>query len=209
MRSRTLSLLLLGALAAATTLASLGCSQTPPPPTVDNSAVEETKSAEATVGSEAMISVKDLKAKLEGSGLTVKSEGTDRSGLFIPAEYEPLVADGAFIQVYRFKSAGEARGAARTVDAGGYVLAPTPDQLVNVNWTGWPAFFRSGDLVVIFVTEKGAANAARDKRVYAALIDALGYPFIGGNTPPPAAHGSAATSTPSATGSATGTGTGD
>ncbi len=116
------------------------------------------------------------------------------------------------MQTYRFKSRGEAKGAAGTVEAGGYVLGATPDQRVNVNWTGWPAFFRSGDLVVIFVTDKGTAKAARDKRVYSALKGIFGEPFMGGNTPPPSAHTTAtpaATGTAPATGSAPATGTGD
>ena len=114
-----------------------------------------------------------LAEKLKASGVKVVQVPTKQSGLFIPAKYLPLDGDGAFVQTYRFKSAKEAKGAAGTVDADGYVLGATPERSINVNWTGWPAFFRSGDLVVIFVTEKGKANAARDKRVYSALKSVL------------------------------------
>lgn len=211
MRSRTLSILATTVALGSILMMATGCSQAPPPPTVDNTNAKPAKSAEATLGIDATVTIDKLTKKLEKSGLTVVSVPTKRSGLFLPAKYIPLTVDGAFLQAYKFKSVGEAKGAAATVDAGGYVLGATPDMLINVNWTGWPAFFRSGDLVVIFVTEKGKTNAARDKRVYEALKSALGDPFIGGNTPPPAAHGggsSAATRTPSATGSAPATGTG-
>lgn len=210
MRSRTLALLATAS-ALCSALMVTGCSQTPPPPTVDNTNVEASKSAETTLGIEATITVSQLITKLESAGLKVVQVPTKRSGLFIPATYLPLTVDGAFVQTYRFKNRGEAKGAAGTVDAGGYVLGATPDQLVNVNWTGWPAFFRSGNLVVIFVTEKGSAHAARDKRVYNVLKLLLGGPFMGGNTPPPSAHTSgtpAATGTPSATGLAPPTGAG-
>jgi hypothetical protein len=210
MRSRTLAAMAI-TFALGTSLMVAGCSQSPPPPTVDNTDVKPPKSVAATLGIETTITVSQLSKKLEADGLKVARVPTKQSGLFIPAKYLPLTADGAFVQTYRFKSTGEAKGAAGTVEAGGYVLGATPDMRVNVNWTGWPAFFRSGDLVVIFVTEKGKADAARDKRVYEALKSVLGAPFMGGNTPPPSAHTSgtpAATRTPSATGSAPATGSG-
>ena len=105
--------------------------------------------------------------------------------------------DGAFLQTYRFKSAAKPRGRRAPSRPTATFSAPRPTQSVNVNWTGWPAFFRSGDLVVIFVTEKEGENAARDKRVYAALKGVFGEPFIGGDTPPASLHTSA---TPTATG---------
>jgi hypothetical protein len=111
---------------------------------------------------------------------------TTQSGLFLPAKYSPMTVDGAFLQAYRFGNVKEAKGAAGTVDAGGFILGSTPDQLINVNWTGWPAFFRSGDVIAIFVTEKGKdAHTARDKRVFEALKGILGNPFMGGQLPPP------------------------
>lgn len=205
MRSRTLGALAL-LLALSCLVVSTGCSQSaPPPPTVDNTGVEATKSVDATLGVDTVISVKKLTTALKAQGLDVAEVPTDRSGLFIPAKYVPMTADGAFLQLYKFESAGEAKGAAGTVDAGGFVMGATPDTLVNVNWTGWPAFFRSGDLIVIFVTEKGKKNAARDLRVYKALNKAMGAPFMGGNTPPPSAH-TGGTPAASATLAATSTG---
>ncbi len=211
MRSRTIAIAAV-VLALCSALMIAGCGQAPPPPTVDNTLVEEPKSVEATLGIETTVTVGQLTKQLEAAGLKVEEIPTDQSGLFIPAAYLPLDVDGAFLQTYRFKSATEAKGAAATVEADGYVLGATPDQSVNVNWTGWPAFFRSGDLVVIFVSEKGTENAARDKRVYAALTEVFGEPFIGGNTQPASLHTSAtpaATGTVPATGSAPATGTGD
>jgi hypothetical protein len=205
MRSRTIAVAAV-VLAFCSALMVAGCSQTPPPPTVDNTNVEPPKSVEATLGVETTITVGQLTKTLKAAGLKVVEIPTKESGLFLPAEYHPLEVDGAFLQTYRFKSRGEAKGAARTVEADGYVLGATPDQRVNVNWTGWPAFFRSGDLVVIFVTDKGTAQAARDKRVFAALKGVFGEPFMGGNTPPPSQHASA---TPAATVSAPATSTGD
>ncbi|NTU71480.1 MAG: hypothetical protein HGB10_06640 [Coriobacteriia bacterium] len=216
MNSRTLALVALLAALAAGILAS-GCSQgTPPPPSVDNTKSEATASVAATLGVDTMMTVADFKKKLSAEGVKVKEEPTDRSGLFIPATYIPMTVDGAFLQVYRFKSGPEANAAARTVDAGGYILGATPEQRINVNWTGWPAFFRQGDLVVIFVTEKGDKYAKRDKAVYTALKKVLGAPFMGGNTPPASHSGASSTTSGSAaasgsvgsTGSAVATGSG-
>lgn len=211
MRSRTIATAAI-ALAFCSALMIAGCSQTPPPPTVDNTLVEEPKSVETTLGIETTVTVGQLTRQLEAAGLKVEKIPTEQSGLFLPATYLPLDVDGAFLQTYRFKSAAEAKGAAGTVEADGYVLGATPEQSVNVNWTGWPAFFRSGDMVVIFVTEKEGENAARDKRVYAALKGVFGEPFIGGDTPPASLHTSAtptATGTVPSTGSAPATGSGD
>jgi hypothetical protein len=186
MKSRSLAVMaILFALASAVVIA--GCSQgTPPPPTVDNTNKKPAASVEQTLGVETTITVPQLRGALAAQGLKVKAEALNKSGLFLPAKFYPTTADGAFIQVYKFKNAKEAKGAAGTVEAGGFVLGATPDTLVNVNWTGWPAFFRSGDVIVIFVTEKGkGAHVARDTKVFKALQKTLGAPFMGGQTPPP------------------------
>ena len=204
MRSRTPVLLAITfALGAALTVS--GCSTPLPPPTVDNTKAQPQKSVEPTLGLDAVITVDELSQRLQSQGLKTTKARVKGSGLFLPATYQPLNVDGTFVQVYRFKSVGEARGAAATVDQGGFILGATPDQLVNVNWSGWPAFFRRGDLIVIFVTEKGSKNAARDKSVYGALKGILGNPFTGGNTPLPSTHTSGS---PAATGSVPASGAG-
>ena len=166
-------------------LFAVGCEKTPPPPTVDNTNVEATASVTATLGIEAMITVEELAEKAEEQGLSVAMAPTKKSGVFLPAEYSPMRMDEALVQVYRFKNPREANWAAATVDMDGFVLDAAPDRPVTVNWTGWPAFFRSGDLIVIFVTEKGkGAHIKRDKRVFEALKIILGEPFTGGQSSP-------------------------
>lgn len=204
MRSRTPVLVAI-VLALVSVVMVTGCSNAPPPPTVDNTNAQPPKSTDTTLGIETALTVAQLTQQLESTGLKAVKAPTKGAGLFIPAKYQPLTVDGAFVQTYRFDKVSEAKGAAGTVDQDGFVLGATPDQLVNVNWTGWPAFFRSGDLVVIFVTEKGSKHYARDKRVYQALKGILGNPFMGGNTPLPSAHTSGS---PAATGSVPATGSG-
>ncbi len=204
MKSRSLALVAV-VLAALASFAIAGCSdlnRTPPPPTVDNThAPEATASIEATLGVETPITVAQLRARLAKLGHKATPLGLNKSGLFLPARYYPFDIDGAFAQFYVFKSAGEAKGAAKTVDAGGFVIGATPQTLVNVNWTGWPAFFRSGDMIVIFVTEKGPkAHKVRDAKIFSVLNSIFGPPFIGGRTAPKSVvptSSPAATSTPS------------
>jgi hypothetical protein len=164
---------------------------------VDNSNLPAASST-ATFGVETPITLDQLKARLVKLGNTVKVLSKNKSGLFLPAKYYPVNIDGAFAQIYVFTSAEQAQGAAATVDSDGFVVGVTPTQLVNVNWTGWPAFFRSGDMIAVFVTEKGPnAHVARDKRVFSALKSIFGPPFIGGQTAP----ASLATGTPVPSGS--------
>jgi hypothetical protein len=167
-------------------LLSSGCSQNPPPPTVDNTVPKP--SVEPTLGVETTITVAQLGKKLQAQGLKVTVDTTKKSGLFLPAKYGPMTVDGAFVQTYRFISRGEAKAAAKTVTEGGFVLDAAPGQPIIVNWTGWPAFFRSGDLIVVFSTAKDKnAQVARDKRVFEALQTILGGPFSGGQSVTPEA----------------------
>lgn len=183
------------AVALAFAVTAVGCSKPVPPPTVDNTnVVESTSSVEATLGIETTITVGQLKKKLTAAGLKVKSINIHKGGLFLPAKFNPISVDEMFVQTYRFKNKREAKGAAGTVEADGYILGATPTQPINVNWTGRPAFFRSGDLIVIFVSEK--VTSAKGTRVFKALKAILGEPFMGGIEPLPSTHpGSTAPST--------------
>ena len=158
-----------------------GCSRTTiPSPTINGAAVEASEAAAAVRGIDTPLAVTDLVAKLNAAGLKTTRPGSSQSGLFLPAKYEPIMVAASFVQTYRFKSAGEARGAASTVDTDGAVLGATPDQLVNVHWTGQPAFFRSGPLIVIFVSGKPPAKSlARDTRIFNELKTIMGKPFAG------------------------------
>ena len=162
-------------------LVTSGCSQAPlPPPTVNGAAIEASAAAAAIRGSETPLTVTELVSKLKAEGFNTKRLATTTSGLFLPAKYEPITVDKSFVQTYYFKNAVEAQGAASTVDTDGAVLGATPDQLINVHWSGQSAFFRSGRLVVIFVSQKPAAtHLARDTRVYSAFKAIMGKPFAG------------------------------
>ena len=188
-------------------LMAAGCSKPVPPPTVDNTnVVESTSSVDATLGIEATLTVGQLTKRLRASGHKVKAIDVHKGGVFLPAKFNPISVDGLFVQTYRFKNKREAKGAAGTVEADGYILGATPNQPINVSWTGRPAFFRSGDLIVIFVSEKN--GSARGQRVFKALKTILGDPFMGGIEPLPSKHpGSTppATATPPATTSVTST----
>jgi len=191
MRSRSFALAAV-LLALGISASLLGCSKAAlPTPTINNSGTAETTStaststASATLGKEATITVTELASKLRAEGLKVSVVRHDKSGVFKPATLQVLNVDGSNVQTYRFKDAKQGLGAARTVENDGFVLGYTPSQYVTVNWAGWPAFFRSGNLIVIFITGKDAkADVARDKRVFDALVSVFGPPFIGGQTAP-------------------------
>lgn len=206
MGSRTLAAVVI-AVAFGSVLMVTGCTEPVPPPTVDNTnVVESTSSVDATLGIEATLTVGQLTKRLKTAGFKVKAINVHKGGLFLPAKFNPISVDGLFVQTYRFKNKREAKGAAGTVEADGYVLGATPSQPINVSWTGRPAFFRSGDLIVIFVSEKN--GSARGQRVFKALKAILGDPFMGGIEPLPSKHpGSTppATGTPPATTSVTST----
>ena len=181
MGSRFLAVAAVALAVCSAAIVTSGCSQSsPPPPTVNGATIEASAAAAAVRGIETPLTVGGLVKKLEAAGLKVKRPGAQRRGLFLPATYEPITIDALFVQTYRFADAGEARGAASTVDTDGAVLGATPDQLVNVNWTGGSAFFRSGELIAIFVAEKPVAkHLARDTRVYKVLKKIMGKPFAG------------------------------
>jgi hypothetical protein len=184
MNPRTLAITALLLVACSAAIVTTGCSQTPPPPTVNGAAVEASAAAAAAAaavkGIDSSLTVGQLVTKLNAAGVTTSRPGAIKTGLFLPAKYEPIAIEKAFVQTYKFASAKEALGAASTVTTDGAVLGSTPDQLINVNWTGQPAYFRSGDLIVIFVSEKPASkHLARDTRVFNALKAIMGKPFAG------------------------------
>jgi hypothetical protein len=169
-----------------------GCSSTPPPPTVNGAALEASAAAAAVRGTETSVTVSQLISRLTAASLETTSPGVQKTGLFLPAKYVPLVVGGVYVQTYKFKNPGEARGAASTVDTNGAVLGATPDTLVNVPWTGQPAFFRASDLIVIFVSRKPASkNLVQDTKVFKALESILGKPFAGTFGDSPAATSTA------------------
>ena len=184
MKPRFFATLALLIAACSALVVTTGCSQTPPAPTVNGAAIEASADAAATAaavrGIDTSLTVTQLVQKLSDAGLTVKRPGAVKTGLFLPATYEPIDIDGAFVQTYIFKNGREAHGAASTVTTNGAVLGSTPDQLINVNWTGSPAFFRSGQLIVIFVSQSPASkHLVRDTRVFNALKTTMGKPFAG------------------------------
>jgi hypothetical protein len=206
MKPRSLATLALLFAACCAAVVSAGCSKTLPPPTVNGAAVlasEEAAAAKAAIrGVDTSLTVSQLVKKLDAAGLSASRPGATKTGLFLPAKYEPIQVDGAFVQTYKFKSGREALGAASTVTTNGAVLGATPEQLVTVNWTGKPAFFRSGDLIVIFVSQlPESKHLARDTTVYQALKKIMGKPFAGafldspGAGMPGAAHSLGASST--------------
>ena len=197
MRSRYLAVTAVLLAVCATAIVTSGCSQPAiPAPTVNGAAVEASAAAAAAAvaerGIDTTLSVTQLVAKLRAAGLKTTRPGSKRPGLFLPAKYEPLVVDASLVQTYRFKDTREARGAASTVDTDGAVLGATPTTLVNVPWTGKPGFFRSGRLVVIFVSQRPLAkHRKRDTRVFNALETIMGKPFAGTFGDSPAATSTA------------------
>jgi hypothetical protein len=206
MKPRSLATLALLLAACTAAVISAGCTQAPPPPTVNGAAVEASADAAAAKaairGIDTSLTIAQLVSKLDAAGITAKRPGAVRAGLFLPAKYEPIDANGAFVQTYKFKNGREAFGAASTVTTNGAVLGSTPEQLITVNWTGKPAFFRSDDIIVIFVSQQPESKyLARDTAVYKALKKIMGKPFAGsfldspGAGLPGAAHSTGASST--------------
>lgn len=207
MRSRLFaSAAILSALIMAAT--TVGCSQSKPIsfPSVDGPKATETSagasatSTASVLGRETTITVSQLKARLEASGLKVAPVPYKNDGIFKPAKISVLNVDGNNVQVYKFRDAVQSLGAARTVDKDGFVVGYTPDQLISLNWAGWPAFFRSGDIIVVFITAKGAdAKPARDKQIFKALVSILGEQFTGGQVAPPSLSGIETATVPATT----------
>jgi hypothetical protein len=184
MKPRSLATLALLLAACTAAVLSAGCTKSPPPPTVNGAAVEasaDAAAAKAAVrGIDTSLTIAQLVRKLNEAGLTATRPGAVKTGLFIPAKYEPITVNGAFVQTYKFVNGREAFGAASTVTTNGAVLGSRPDTLITVNWTGSPAFFRSDDIIVILVSQKPESKyLKRDTAVFKALKKIMGKPFAG------------------------------
>ncbi len=106
-----------------------------------------------------------LIARLDAAGLTVVRAGqVDQP--FFSVRGEVLAAGNSQIQVFAFPSASAAAAAAATVSRDGTTIGTT-----IVTWVAAPHFYRSENLVVLYV--------GSDATVLSALTRVLGAPFAG------------------------------
>lgn len=188
-------------------LSAVGCSKQENWPKLDTKSSTETSAAATSsagvpLGRETSVTAGELISSLRASGLNASVLPYNKKGVFQPADLTVVKVNGNNVQLYRFRDNQQAYGAAKTVENDGFVVGYTPDQSVTVNWAGWPAFFRSGDLIVVFITAKDAqANPARDTKIFKALEKIFGPPFSGGQTMPKSIQSHTSTSAVAATSS--------
>ena len=106
-----------------------------------------------------------LAARLNAAGLAVVRAGqVDQPFFAVPGQV--LAAGNAQIQVFVFSSPESAATAAASVSSDGGTIGTT-----SVSWTGPPHFYRSSNLIVLYVG--GEAS------VLSALVQVLGPQFAG------------------------------
>ena len=106
-----------------------------------------------------------LAARLNAAGLAVVRAGrVDQP--FFSVRGEILAAGSSQIQVFVFASAAAASAVAATVSADGGSIATT-----QVMWVAPPHFYRSGELIVLYV--------GSEANVLTALVRVLGPQFAG------------------------------
>jgi hypothetical protein len=110
--------------------------------------------------------VDSLLATLQGAGLEVTTGG-DVSQSFFSVGGKVLVLNGEELQVYEYPAPEAAETDASSVAADGSEVGT-----VMVDWVSTPHFFRSGNLIVVYVGENEA--------VLQALQSLLGTQFAGG-----------------------------
>ena len=110
--------------------------------------------------------VDSLLATLQGAGLNV-STGGDASQSFFSVPGKVLLLNGDELQVYEYPSPEAAEADAGSVSADGSTVGAT-----MVDWISTPHFFRSGNMIIIYV------GANQD--ILQALKSLLGSQFAGG-----------------------------
>jgi len=121
----------------------------------------------ASGGSQAASSALDgLLASLQGAGLDVSAGGDVSQALFSVAG-KVLLLSGGELQVFEYPAPEAAEADAGSVSADGSSVGTT-----MVDWISKPHFFRSGNLIVVYVGE--------NQTVLQALQSVLGAQFAGG-----------------------------
>ena len=177
MKSRFLAVMaIMFALALGSCLA--GCSQGTPPPRRWTTRRRSRKSVEATLGVETAITVNRLSIRtLEGGGSQGQAgEDSDKSRPVPPGDVLPdRRSTVRSCRSTASRAQAEAKGAAKTVGLRRVTcLVPRRTSWSPSDGPGWPAFFRSGDTIVIFVTEKGTKTARPRHKVSTLREDLLG-----------------------------------
>ena len=110
--------------------------------------------------------VESLLATLQGAGLEV-SAGGDVSQSYFSVAGKVLLLNGEELQVYEYPAMEAAEAEAASVSGDGSMLGTAV-----FDWTSTPHFFRSGNLIVVYVGE--------NQSVIQALQSLLGTQFAGG-----------------------------
>ena len=110
--------------------------------------------------------VESLLATLQGAGLEV-SAGGDVSQSYFSVAGKVLYINGEELQVYEYPTPESAEAEAGSVSADGSTVGTA-----MVDWISTPHFFRSGNLIVVYVGE--------NQSVIQALQSLLGTQFAGG-----------------------------
>ena len=121
----------------------------------------------ASAGSPAAGNALDsLLAAMQGAGLNV-STGGEISQPYFSVPGKVLVLNGEELQVYVFPAPEAAEADAGSISADGSLVGTN-----TVDWISTPHFFRSGNLVVLYVGE--------NQNILQALQSLLGSQFAGG-----------------------------
>ncbi|MCA9899351.1 MAG: hypothetical protein KC433_14260 [Anaerolineales bacterium] len=105
---------------------------------------------------------------LRDNGTAVEALSTISQPFFEP-EGQVIQVDGQEVQLFAFPNEAEAATAAATIDASGSTVGTT-----MLSWLATPHFFKSGNLIVLYVGDTEA--------VIAALQGVLGSQIAGGST---------------------------
>lgn len=109
--------------------------------------------------------LKNLIEKLRGAGVNAV-QGEKVSQPFFSAEGQTLKIGDETIQVFRYENAGTAEKEAGQVSPQGSPVGTT-----MVNWVAPPHFYRSGNLIVLYV--------GKDSKIIKALESTFGKQFAG------------------------------
>lgn len=120
-------------------------------------------------GEERVDSHDELRAALEAAGLEVEQDETLLDSFFIGTTARFLMVNDAMIQTYEFTDEAAAEAGAQTVNATGTIIGNA-----TVDWVDRPHFYHQGNLIVLY--------AGEDEAILSALADALGEPFVIGES---------------------------
>jgi hypothetical protein len=109
-----------------------------------------------------------LEAALVGGGATVAPDGeiVPEDSVF-PVRTRIITVNEESLQVFEFDDPAAAEAAAATVAASGVIVGTA-----TYDWLATPHFYRSGNLIVLYVGDDAATQAL--------LADTLGEEFAGG-----------------------------